>query len=190
MGIGRTYQNEQHRQTDRVSGRDILRLTNYLGHSYQFYFTHPCWLNEGRTFIFNSERENQSNYFRCDLSTGLITQLTDFSSPKEAKGCLSPETNCLYYWTDSGLYERNLLSLTERLVCEVPQPLIPTGLTAMADGQSVCVLLVDCQVPECLVQPPRISGQHAAALIGLEEPFVQPQGLGPPDIGNGIEGVY
>ena len=30
MGIGRTYQNEQHRQTDRVSGREIVQLTNYL----------------------------------------------------------------------------------------------------------------------------------------------------------------
>lgn len=79
MGVGKTYQGEQHRHGDQVSGREIHQLTNYFGHSYQFYFTEPCWLNEGRSFIFNSERENQCNYFRYDLNTGLITQLTDFS---------------------------------------------------------------------------------------------------------------
>ncbi len=143
MGIGRTYQGEQYQHVDRVSGREILQLTNYLGHSYQFYFTHPCWLNGGRSFIFNSERENQSNLFRYDLATGLITQLTDFTTRTGAKGCLSPGTNCLYTWTDSGLQELKLHSLEERLVCDLPRPWVPAGPAATADGRHVCVLLVE-----------------------------------------------
>ena len=41
------------------------------------YYTDPCWLNDNRSFVSTSDRENQSNLFRYDLDTGLITQITD-----------------------------------------------------------------------------------------------------------------
>ena len=39
MGKGKTYQDPQFRYEDSFSGREILRLTDYLGHSNHFYFT-------------------------------------------------------------------------------------------------------------------------------------------------------
>ena len=38
---GRIYRDRQERYTDAHSGREITRLTGYLGHSWQLYFTHP-----------------------------------------------------------------------------------------------------------------------------------------------------
>ena len=39
MTKGRTYQDPQFRYIDQYSEREVLQLTNYLGHSNHFYFT-------------------------------------------------------------------------------------------------------------------------------------------------------
>ena len=143
MSVGRTFQDQQHTYVDRSSGREIVQLTRYLGHSYQFYFTHPCWLDSGRSFIFNSERENHNDHFRYDLETGLITQLTDSTSRCIRGGCLSTATSKLYYWIESGLYELELDSLEERLVCEIEPGVQPGRLAATADGCHLCVRLME-----------------------------------------------
>ena len=78
-GKGRVYQDEPFRYTDRHSGRAVVRLTDYLGHSNHLYFTDPCWFNDGRSLVFTSDRENQSNLFRYDLDSCTVTQLTDLT---------------------------------------------------------------------------------------------------------------
>jgi len=77
MGKGTIYQDPPFRYKDAFSGREIVRLTDYLGHSNHFYFTDPCWFNDNQSLFFMSDRENQSNIFRYDLADGKITQLTD-----------------------------------------------------------------------------------------------------------------
>jgi hypothetical protein len=39
MPKGKTYRDPPFRYEDAYSGREILRLTDYLGHSNHFYFT-------------------------------------------------------------------------------------------------------------------------------------------------------
>lgn len=143
MGVGHTFENESRHHVDRTSGREVQQLTDYLGHSYQFYFTHPCWLNNDRSLIFNSHRENQNNFYRCDVDTGLITQLTDFGSRGGASGCLSPTTDCLYYWESSTLHELNLATRQDRPICGAPPSLKPHRPAATADGKHVCALFVE-----------------------------------------------
>ncbi len=80
MGKGRVYDDPKFRYIDSYSNREILRLTDYLGHSNHFYFTDTCWFNDNRSFVFTSQRENQGNLFRYDLDNGTITQMTDLQS--------------------------------------------------------------------------------------------------------------
>ena len=61
MSKGKTYQDSQFRYEDAYSGREIVRLTDYLGHSSHFYFTDPCWFNGDRSMVFCSDRENRTN---------------------------------------------------------------------------------------------------------------------------------
>ena len=35
-------------------------MTGYLGHSWQLYFTHPCWVDGATALVLKSERENRS----------------------------------------------------------------------------------------------------------------------------------
>lgn len=159
MGVGRLFENESRRYVDRTSGREVRQLTDYLGHSYQFYFTHPSWLNDGRSLIFNSQRENRDDFFRCDIETGLITQLTDHRSRRGPGGCLSSITNRLYYWAKSTLHELDLATLEERTLCESPPTHKPGKPAASADGKHVFALLTEkCQAGDSHRRPARDGG--------------------------------
>ena len=146
MGKGRVYRDRQVRYTDSFSKREVTRLTGYLGHSWQLYFTHPCWVDGATALVLKSERENRSNYFRYELASGELVQLTDFTERQLFEGCLSPATNRLYYWLGATLWEQRLDSLQERPVSEVPAPMCPTygsQINVTADRRYVCALLME-----------------------------------------------
>ncbi|MGC9395504.1 MAG: oligogalacturonate lyase family protein [Anaerolineae bacterium] len=146
MTKGRTYQDPQFRYIDQYSNREILQLTNYLGHSNHFYFTDPCWFNNNRSMVFTSDRENQSNLFRYDLDTGLITQMTDLKGDGRPGGCVSLENNALYFWWQNVLYEIDLDSLEERVITEMAAPMLPRGrANPTADGKYICTMLMEDQ---------------------------------------------
>ncbi len=169
MGVGKQFRDEQIRYEDALSGREITCLTNWLGHSWQFYFTHPCWIDNGRSFLFHSERDNASNYFRYELATGEIVQLTDLQCEEAFfKSCLCPATRCLYYWSGNALLELQVDSLKQRLVYKVEPPFLPddmgTKLSASADGRYVVAVLVD--VPEGY-DPLKLHPYHTPPLTRL-----------------------
>ena len=149
MSKGRVYHDPQYRYEDSYSHREILRLTDYLGHSSHFYFTDPCWLNDNRSFVFTSDRENQSNLFRYDLDTGLITQMTDLQGPDRPGGCVSAANHALYYGWQGAIHELDLETLAEREVWrETPPMLIRGRANPTADGRYICVMLMEDQPEE------------------------------------------
>ncbi|MFN2285722.1 MAG: oligogalacturonate lyase family protein, partial [Anaerolineae bacterium] len=146
MTKGRTYHDPQFRYIDQYSNREILQLTNYLGHSNHFYFTDPCWFNNNRSMVFTSDRENQSNLFRYDLDTGLITQMTDLKGGGRPGGCVNLVNNALYFWWQDVLYELDLDSLEERVIAEMAAPMLPRGrANPTADGKYICTMLMEDQ---------------------------------------------
>ena len=146
MTKGRVYQDPQFSYLDSYSGRKIVQLTNYLGHSNHFYFTDPTWFNDNRSMVFTSDRENQSNLFRYDLDTGLITQMTDLKGDGRPGGCVSLVNNAIYFWWQDVLYELNLDSLEERIITEMAAPMLPRGrANPTADGKYICTMLMEDQ---------------------------------------------
>lgn len=143
MGKGRVYHDEQFRYEDPYSGREIIRLTDYLGHSNHFYFTDPCWFNDDRSLVFMSDREGQSNLFRYDLDTGKITQMTDLKGPGKARGCISVVNNANYFWWQNQMIELDLDTLDERVIWEAPPGMVPDArANPTADGKYVCSRLM------------------------------------------------
>jgi len=158
MTKGRTYQDPQFRYIDQYSNREIVQLTNYLGHSNHFYFTDPTFFNDNRSMVFTSDRENQSNLFRYDFDTGLITQMTDLKGPERPGGCVSLVNNAVYFWWENVLYELNLTTLEERVVWEAAPPMLPRGrANPTADGKYICTMLMEEQ-PE---ETPRIAFSYS-----------------------------
>src|SRR4051812_41108106 len=74
---GYVFDDQPFEYRDKFSDCKVTQLTRYLGHSNHLYFTDPCWLNAGSSFVFTSDRGNHSNLFRYDLDTHQVTQLTD-----------------------------------------------------------------------------------------------------------------
>ena len=144
MGKGQVYDDPKFRYIDSFSNREILRLTDYLGHSNHFYFTDPCWFDRDRSFVFTSQRENQGNLFRYDLDDGKITQITDLKTKGRPGGCVSAVNNAAYFWHRRQLIELDLASLDERVICELEGKMETRGrANPTADGKCLCTLLME-----------------------------------------------
>ena len=61
MNAGKQWPSELIEHQDPVSGARVRQLTDYLGHSNHFYFTYPCWYDDGRKLMIASE----ANSARC-----------------------------------------------------------------------------------------------------------------------------
>lgn len=172
MGKGKRYKDKQLRYTDEYSGREVVRLTAYLGHSNHLYFTDPCWLRGGRSLIFTSDRENQSNLFRYDLEDGVITQLTDLAGPGRPGGCYSAANAKHYFWWQGALREVDPETLDERIVCKSPPGKLQCGHgSPSADGKYV---IGGFQEAPHAGGPPRISYSYSTFRESFRErPFTQ-----------------
>jgi oligogalacturonide lyase len=142
MSKGSVYEDPIFDYEDPCSGRKVVRLTDYLGHSNHFYFTDPCWFNNDRSFVFTSQRENAGNLFRYDLDGHTITQMTDLRSRDRPGGCVSEANQAVYYFVGRRLVELKLDSLEERVVSEVDASYPPGGRASpTADGEYVCSIV-------------------------------------------------
>jgi oligogalacturonide lyase len=138
MSKGRVWNDPQFRYEDAFSGREVIRLTDYLGHSSHLYFTDPGWFNHDRSFIFNSDREGQSDLYRYDLEDGKITQLTDYPDQRaRLGGCFSETNQCHYYWHNNQLIELDINTLTERTLYEAPSEVSANRASPTADGKYI-----------------------------------------------------
>ena len=133
MNAGRKWDSELIEQHDPVSGARVWQLTNYLGHSNHFYFTYPCWYDDGRKLVIASDRENRTNFFGVDLTSGEITQLTDLdpaAGPVDAQSMTkNPRREEVYF-----LQGKTLLALDLKTLVLRPLFAIPTGYTAEASN--------------------------------------------------------
>lgn len=148
MGKGRVYDDPKFEYEDAYSKRKVQRLTDYLGHSNHFYFTDPCWFNNGQSFVFTSQRENAGNLFRYDLADGKITQMTDLKGKGRPGGCVSTANNAVYFWQGHKCIELKLDTLAERTVCEWEGDSAPRGrANPTADGKYLCTHVQE-EIPE------------------------------------------
>ena len=150
MSKGQVFQDVPFRYVDSVSGREVLQLTDHLGHSNHFYFTDPCFFNNNRSMVFCSDRDNRSNLFRYDLDTATITQMTDRKDgPKRRRinGCVCEINNAVFFWTDKHLVAMDLDTFEESIIAEV-NPRIPPSTSKSrayptADGKYICSQLME-----------------------------------------------
>ena len=104
--IGREYKSELSRYADPKTGREVIQLTNQF-ENYHLYFTDNSFSLGDKEIYFLSSRPTgeplKFNFFKMDLATGLITQITD-----EPEGILggqtkTPDSEYLVYITGNRL---------------------------------------------------------------------------------------
>ena len=126
MSVGDTFAPEWKRFQDPISGVTVEQLTHYRGHSHHFYFTNPGWYDDNSKLLFSSDRNNRTNLYSVDLSSGVITQLTDLEPvplPREVeflRACVSAHNREAYFWHEYKLMALDLTTLQQRLLYEMP----------------------------------------------------------------------
>jgi len=144
MGKGRVWPAEWKTLEDPISGVEVRQLTDYKGHSHHLYFTNPGWYAGGRKLLFGSDRENRTNLFSLDLTSGEITQLTDLEPlpPPHETGflatCLNPQGTEAYFYYGRSVVALDLASLDLRTLWETPEGFRRSMLNCTADGRSLC----------------------------------------------------
>lgn len=146
MPIGKQWKEKVKTYKDPISGISVTRLTSYLGHSSCLYFTDPFWIDQGRAFIFSSDRDGCSNLFRYDLQDGIVTQLTDFPMPdspdsglRRFGGYTWAKTNKHYFWNDRDLLELDLQTCRLRTAYRVDDgwSCLGVSVSVSADGRNL-----------------------------------------------------
>jgi oligogalacturonide lyase len=139
-GAGSRWAPEWTTSKDPVSGATVHQLTSYKGHSSHFYFTNPCWYDQGHKMLFVSDRENRTNLFSIDLDSGEITQLTDLDPESGGVGGIniSPARREAIFSSRDALMTVNLDSLELRSLYTRPDGYVGGGTNVTADGQYIC----------------------------------------------------
>jgi oligogalacturonide lyase len=140
LNVGARWGSEMQVYEDPKSGATVHQMTNYLGHSNHFYFTYPCWYDQGRKIVFYSDRENRTNLFGVDLASGDITQLTDFDPAMGHIGGLSknPVREEIYFTQEGVLTALDLVTLETRPLYTRPAGFVGGSANATADGKYIC----------------------------------------------------
>ncbi|WP_320128905.1 oligogalacturonate lyase family protein [uncultured Sphaerochaeta sp.] len=99
--IGQEYKSEMSRYADELSGHEIVKLTNDY-QNYHLYFTENSFTLGDEEIVFLSSRPSQErncfNYFKMDLKTGKMVQLTDEKDGVDNDGhTKTPDSKLLLY---------------------------------------------------------------------------------------------
>jgi oligogalacturonide lyase len=128
---------------DPESGVEVTQLTDYTGHSHHFYFTNPGWYNDGRNLLISSDRNNRTNLYGVDITTGEIEQLTDLDPvplPRELeflRASKNPLLEEVYFWHDLQLVALDLTSKLTRILFELDPCWCVSMTNCTADGKYV-----------------------------------------------------
>ncbi len=130
--------------TDPVSGAAVRQYTSYKGHSSHFYFTYPCWFDQGSKILFSSDRENRTNFFSADLTSGEIVQLTDMDpaqggEPEGLSITKNPLREEAYFCRGRSMLALDLNTLALREVFHVPDGYLGESCCATADGKALII---------------------------------------------------
>ena len=139
--LGARWESELSIYEDPISGATVHQLTTYKGHSSHFYFTYPCWYDDGKKIVFSSDRDNRTNLFGVDLERGDITQLTDFGPEEGQVGGLTknPVREEIYFYRRNVLTALDLETLEQRPIYTRPEGYVGGASNPTADGKTICV---------------------------------------------------
>jgi oligogalacturonide lyase len=120
MGIGQEFKSEKKFFIDEKSGREIIQLTSKCDNSH-LYFTDNSFSKGDKEIYFlsnrGSKRGNVYNFFRMDLDSGIMTQVTD--EPEGVKRCTKdPDSELLVYITSNKLKKFNTKTFKSETIYE------------------------------------------------------------------------
>ncbi len=185
--VGKVYPSERQVVTDKVTGRQLVLLTNGTISDAKMYQTDQQWAFDGKHIIFRSggrSPDGHGQIFSIDEATGDIVQLTDGPGVYLTSIMVSRLSNQVYYLrrSDAGRLSLNVIDLTpllgdamahrispkgyEHLVTPLPEGFILSGgFTLDADGKTAYVGFRDTSPPLPPAVTANASGVKKTAVV-------------------------
>ena len=136
-GKGRRWPSERKTYVDRLTGLEVMQLTDYKAHSHHLYFTESGWYDHDRRLLFISDRDNSTNLYSMDAGSGEIMQLTEYEVNDALDACLSPDGSVAFVKLGSRLIRLDLSTLEERVLYEAPAGYHLGNASSAADNRHV-----------------------------------------------------
>ncbi|HEX3043243.1 MAG TPA: oligogalacturonate lyase family protein [Bacillota bacterium] len=112
--IGKEFAAEKFTYKDPRTGYEVIQLTNNGSNNYQLYITDNSFTLGDREIYFLSDRSSKIpdiyNFFKMDLNTGTIFQVTDEKEGVEGHSTKTPDSNLIVYKTGNKLKKLNTQS--------------------------------------------------------------------------------
>lgn len=134
---GTLWPSERKTLIDRLTGLEVVQLTDYKAHSHHLYFTENGWYDEDRRLLMVSDRAGSANLYSLEAESGLMTQLTDYPGNDALDACLLPDGSAAFVKVGRKLIRLDLRTLAEELRYEAPEGYLLGNASATADGRFV-----------------------------------------------------
>lgn len=137
MAKGTVWPAERRAYRDRLTGIEVVQLTDYKAHSHHLYFTENGWYDGGHRLLFVSDRGNSTNLYSMDAETGAMVQLTDYPDNGSLDACLLPDGSAAVVKVGRRLLRLDLHTLEETPLYEAPEGYDLGNASAAADNRYV-----------------------------------------------------
>ena len=132
--IGRVWPSEKRTWIDHEFNHEITQWTNHPADSWHLYFNIETFIDDNNAIIV-SQRSGEPNFFKLDLLTGTMTQMTD---ERRISGHIWhwPHLQTLWYISDSTqIKSLNTQTLESRIIKNLE--IYPRSFTVTCDGKYV-----------------------------------------------------
>lgn len=132
---GKTWPPEKRTWKDPEFGHEITQWTQHPAGSHHLYFNIESFIDRDHAIIV-SERSGRSNFFRLDLNSGAMTQMTDEPGVSGSRVWHWPQRRTLWYLTGSTFKALDTGTFQSRVI-QTLDNLRPQSFTVTCDGRFI-----------------------------------------------------
>ena len=152
MDIGESFISERRETQDPTTGRKLIQLTAGECFDYPMYYYAPTATRDGKEIVFFRYEGKEVQHYKIQVETGRTTRLTNAATAdclwrpylyddhptgvRDLMSACSPATNELVYWDRNRIHVLHIETLSDRVVCELPEDRVPCSMTGVGtDGK-------------------------------------------------------
>ena len=139
--VGREYPSEMSPYKDPKTGREIVKLTNQFLNKHLYFTENSFTIGDDEIYFLSSRpyEGKKLNYFKMNLNSGIMTQITDLEDGVKGGHTKTPDSEYLVFVSGQKVYKVNTRTGVLDLIYEGPEGYSVGSVTISPDKKYVCV---------------------------------------------------